>query len=176
MTGAANRRRGADAERAVVAWLRRNGWPDARRYLAGDGRQPGDIDAWPGITIEVKDRSSSSWPTWCHQAVDEAGAKRVPVVVRRVRGEPDPGAWEARVPLAALPLPVPDDPDALVFCRRTRRWWHHTTFGAVAAAVRCGDACEQCGVPLVLGEDAHETRDDLVWCNRHCPDCNKETP
>lgn len=96
---AANRRRGADAERAVVAYLRANGWPDARRYLAGDGRQPGDIDAWPGVAIEVKDRAGSSWPSWCAQAVAEAGPNRVPVVVRRTRGVPDVGQWETRVRL-----------------------------------------------------------------------------
>ena len=49
--GRANRRRGADAERSVVEFLRRSGWPDARRYLAGDGRQPGDIDFHPLICL-----------------------------------------------------------------------------------------------------------------------------
>lgn len=44
VVSAAERRRGADAERAVVNYLRAAGWPDTRRYLAGDGRQPGDID------------------------------------------------------------------------------------------------------------------------------------
>jgi hypothetical protein len=135
VTGAANRRRGADAERAIVAHLRANGWPDARRYLGGDGRQPGDIDAWPGITIEVKDRASSAWPTWCAQAVDEAGPHRIPVVVRRVRGVVDPGGWEARVPLGTLDVPTPDRSDGLVWCRRTGRWWVATTFAEVTAAV-----------------------------------------
>lgn len=96
MTGAASRRRGADAERAVVAWMRAHGWPDARRYLAGDGCQPGDIDAIPGVCIEVKDVEQSAWPSWCAQAVAEAG-DRVPVVVRRTRGTPDVGTWRARI-------------------------------------------------------------------------------
>ncbi len=96
MSGAANRRRGADAERAVVAWLREHGYPDARRYLAGDGRQPGDIDAIPGVCIEVKDRKQSAWPTWIRQAVLEAGQDRLAVVVRRSRGKPAVGEWEAR--------------------------------------------------------------------------------
>lgn len=96
-SGRANRRRGADAERAVVAWLRRHGYPDARRYLAGDGRQPGDIDAIPGVCIEVKDCASSAWPTWCRQARAEAGPHRVAVVVRRLRGAPDVGSWPCAV-------------------------------------------------------------------------------
>lgn len=96
MTGAARRRRGANAERAVVTWLRHNGWPDARRYLAGDGRQPGDIDAIPGVCIEVKDRAESRWPTWLRQAVAEAGPHRIAAVVRRTRGVPDVARWECR--------------------------------------------------------------------------------
>jgi hypothetical protein len=96
LTGAANRRRGADAERTVVRYLRENGWPDARRYLAGDGRQPGDIDAIPGVTIEVKDRAASAWPTWERQAETEAGPNRTAIVVRRTRGNPNPAEWLAR--------------------------------------------------------------------------------
>ena len=61
---AANRKRGARAERSVVEFLRRSGWPDARRYLAGDGRQPGDIDWHPLVCLEVKDVAGSSWPSW----------------------------------------------------------------------------------------------------------------
>jgi hypothetical protein len=89
---AANRRRGKDAEVRVVNYLRQHGFPDARRFLSGDGRQPGDIDAIPGLVIEVKDVAGSSWPKWCAQA--EAEAKGRPwVVVRRARGTVDVGAW-----------------------------------------------------------------------------------
>lgn len=96
--GRSNRRRGADAERAVVAYLRENGWPDARRYLAGDGRQPGDIDAIPGVALEVKDHARPCWPAWCRQAIDEAGPDRLWVVVRRVRGVPYPAMWPCVLP------------------------------------------------------------------------------
>ena len=111
MTGAASRRRGANAERAVVNWMRANGYPDARRYLAGDGRQPGDIDAIPGVCIEVKDRAASAWPTWEKQALAEAGPKRIASVVRRERGNPDVGQWETR-------WRAPNDTE-----------WFRTTFG-----------------------------------------------
>ena len=80
---ARERDRGARAERAVVNYLRENGWPDARRYLAGDGRQPGDVDFHPLVCLEVKDRAESRWPTWCRQAASEAREGMVPVVVRR---------------------------------------------------------------------------------------------
>ena len=81
----------------VVDHLRAHGWPDARRYLAGDGRQRhlGDVDAIPGVAVEVKDRASSEWPTWLRDVED--GNERVTVVVRRVRGNPDVGQWPAVV-------------------------------------------------------------------------------
>lgn len=105
---AANRRRAADAERAVVRYLRAQGWPDTRRYLAGDGRQPGDIDWHPLICCEVKDRAASSWPAWCRQAAEEAPSGTVPVVVRRVRGVPDVGLWPCRWALTGvIPTPGP---------------------------------------------------------------------
>lgn len=124
---AANRRRGADAERQVVAFLRAHGYPDARRYLAGDGRQPGDIDAIPGVAIEVKDRAESSWPSWRAQALAEAGW-RVPIVVRRIRGVPDVGQWIAQttVPIFVIPSLV---------CQQTNQPWWEGPFHLVLAAV-----------------------------------------
>jgi hypothetical protein len=139
---AANRRRGADAERQVVAFLREHGWPDARRYLAGDGRQPGDVDVWPGWAIEVKDRAGSAWPTWRKQAVMEAGG-RAPVVVRRTRGVPDVGLWTAELPshvyrrLAPNPIIRPDITTATFsYCPRTGCNWVRMTFGALCDLVR----------------------------------------
>lgn len=95
--GAANRRRGHSAERAVAAWLRENGYPDAsttRARLGHDGtRQPGDVEAIPGLVISVKDVAKSAWPTWAVQAHDEARGKPW-IVVRRTRGVADPGGWD----------------------------------------------------------------------------------
>lgn len=93
------RKRGNRAEVQVVNWLRSVGWPDARRYLAGDGRQPGDVSWHPLIVLEVKDVAASSWPTWCRQAVAECAPGQVPCVVRRTRGVPDVSQWRARVRL-----------------------------------------------------------------------------
>lgn len=123
MTGAASRRRGADAERRVVHWLRHNGHPDARRTLAGDGRQPGDISALPGVLVEVKDRTGSSWPAWCRDAqctAERSGLAAV-VVVRRIRGVPDVASWPAR---------HTDDH------RRPVDEWTRSTFAAALDALR----------------------------------------
>lgn len=128
--GRRNRRRGAEAERMVVNFMRSNGFPDARRYLAGDGRQPGDIDAHPLICLEVKDVARSAWPSWCRQAVAEARDGMVPVVVRRTRGVPDVGQWECRVPFAAtFPTPESKGYDDV-------RHWSSCLFGDFVRLVR----------------------------------------
>jgi hypothetical protein len=94
--GRSNRRKGADTERMVVAWLRDNGWPDAKRRLAGNG-QAGDIDGVPGVLIECKYVARSAWPSWQRQALAEATPDtRLVVVVRRTPGVTDVGQWECR--------------------------------------------------------------------------------
>jgi hypothetical protein len=134
---AANRRRGADAERAVCTWLRLNGWPDARRYLAGDGNQPGDIDFSPGVCLEVKDVASSAWPTWRIQALNEARRGDVVAVVRRTRGEPDVGAWITHMPWEHWrSLDPPNPQPKAVACRRSSRMWAVLAFAAFADLVR----------------------------------------
>ena len=142
--GSAERRRGADAERAVVRYLRGRGH-EARRYLAGDGRQPGDVDWHPLVCLEVKDRASSSWPSWCRQAVAEAPEGTVPAVVRRTRGIADPGAWVCRVLLTEWVLvlgrtylvgPVYDYDDRL---------WIVTTLAGLVSAVERHDALDRIG-------------------------------
>ena len=94
--GRTSRDRGRRAEAQVANYLRSEGWPDARRYLSGDGQQPGDLDWHPLVCLEVKDTKGSAWPTWCRQAAAEARPGMVPVVTRRTRVGNDVGAWEIR--------------------------------------------------------------------------------
>ena len=110
--GKMSRDKGARAERAVVAWLRENGYPDARRYLAGDGKQPGDIDAIPGVALEVKDQATYSIGAWLAQAIDEAGPDRLPVVVMHPKGVrvDDTGNWWAVLRFSDLVDLVRDEP------------------------------------------------------------------
>lgn len=137
--GRANRRRGGDAERAVAAWLRANGWPDARRTLAGDGRQPGDLDWHPCVVAEVKDVAATRWPTWQRQALAQCQWGQAPVVIRRWRGVPDPGRWTARIHHASWTEiirsedPTGIDPDE----------WVPLTLAMVAADVRRLDKADQ---------------------------------
>ena len=141
MSGA-ERARGARCEVAVVNYLRSNGFEDARRYLAGDGRQPGDIDFAPGVALEVKDRKQSAWPSWRAQALDEARTGDVVAVVRRTRGNPDVGAWVTHVELdgwfdRVIGYRVMDGINPIE-CPRTGRVWILTSFGTFADMVRHG--------------------------------------
>ncbi len=132
---AAERNRGARCEVQVVNYLRTVGFPDARRYLAGDGKQPGDIDAIPGVSIEVKDVAKSAWPSWRLQAVTAAGG-RIPIVLRRTRGVRDVGQWLCQVPwdrwneLGGWVTML--YPTAAV-CARTERIWAQVPFADFVA-------------------------------------------
>lgn len=138
---AANRRRGHDCERAVVKYLRANGFPDActtRAKLGHDGATaPGDIDFAPGVCLEVKDVARSAWPSWRFQAVAEAGG-RVPMVLRRARGVTDIGAWPVQVPCGHSWLVGGDHQRSELcrWCERTRRSWTSLPFSVVVAALR----------------------------------------
>lgn len=152
---AANRRRGHNAERAVVKYLRENGWPDActtRAKLGHDGAHAaGDVDWHPLIVCEVKDVAKSAFPSWCRQAVAESGEGQVPVVLRRTRGVPDVGKWECRFPEWAVleggPLvsamtakyvqlvATAEEPK-----RRRGTWWMGETFGSFVERVALIDA------------------------------------
>ena len=95
MSGAMSRRKGAVAERDVVRWLRANGYPDARRYLAGDGRQPGDIDGVPGMVIEVKNHRRPAIKSWLRQLDDEGGDHLFKLLIMKIAGRTDVGTWSA---------------------------------------------------------------------------------
>ena len=138
MSGAASRTRGANAERAVVNYLKQQGWPQARRVLAGDGHQHSDIECWSGISIEIKDRSSSAWPSWREQAITQARPEDVVVVMRRTRGITDVGRWPAQMPQddyywiggsGLLPFE----------CPRLHTLWVETTFNNICALIHAGE-------------------------------------
>lgn len=136
MTGAASRTRGANAERAVAAYLRDNGFPNAKRTFAGDGRQDSDIAGVPGVSIEVKDVASSAWPSWRAQAVEQALPGDIVVVVRRWRGVSDVGRWEAQMPLRDWHWLVYMSgivPLFTVHCKRTKEQWVRCVFSDIVA-------------------------------------------
>lgn len=92
MAGNYSRNKGARAERDLVTWLRFHGYPKARRLLAGDGRQCGDIDGL-GCCIEVKAGQRLQLKPWLAQL--EAERDGLPgFLVWRVPGRPNPADWE----------------------------------------------------------------------------------
>lgn len=83
--GRMQRTKGANAERAGVRWLNTRGHR-TRRFLAGDGEQPGDIDGVPGLCIEVKDQATYKFPQWLKQVRAEARPGDLPVVLIKPNG------------------------------------------------------------------------------------------
>ena len=133
--GKRNRTHGHETERMVARWLKGNGWADAhttRSRLGHDGfRQPGDIGGVDGVCIEVKGfMASSRWPTWRAQVLAEAGG-RIPVVVRRTRGQRDVGLWEAEVPFHSWWVLTRRCCDPFTECARTGQIWVRRSFGDV---------------------------------------------
>lgn len=89
--GRYQRRKGADSERALANWFRLNGYRDARRTFAGDGRQAGDIDGI-GVHIEVKAHERPRIVPWLRQVERERG-DRPGYLVWHVPGKGNPGEW-----------------------------------------------------------------------------------
>lgn len=96
---ARSRTRGRRSETMVANYLRQ-WWPDARRVLAGDGKQHCDVEFHPLVSLEVKAlAATTAWPTWCRQAAAQAHPGTVPVVVHRTPGVLDVAAWPIRARL-----------------------------------------------------------------------------
>ena len=95
------KRKGNAAERAVVDYLRRHGYPQARRTQAGTRGDIGDIDGVPGVAIEVKNHARLDLAGWVAQMLAEMDEKGVEngVVIAKKRGTSDPGEWYAITPL-----------------------------------------------------------------------------
>lgn len=100
--GASSRRKGADAERAVVAYLRSHGWPHAERAVRTGYRttahtlpDPGDITGTPLVCWQVKYRQQEQITQWLDEVDAQrqaAGADHGILVLRRP-GHADPGRW-----------------------------------------------------------------------------------
>ncbi len=109
--GRANRRKGADAERAVAKWLRANGFPGAERAIraayVGSDRvipDPGDLTGTPGLVWQVKDCKREQIANWLfetEQQRSKANATYGMLITRRP-GNADVGRWWCWIPLECL--------------------------------------------------------------------------
>ena len=97
MTGT-SRRKGQRGEREVVELLRAAGFPHARRTLAGDGRQPGDVSGGPaGWLVEGKYHAAvaAGVRIGLAQAENERRASGLTAAVVAVRLPRTHAAWVA---------------------------------------------------------------------------------
>jgi hypothetical protein len=94
MSTAARVRRGRASERALAAFLRRQGWPFAEPCPAF---APGpDVTGLAGLSVEVKSRTRLDPLAAMREAESRPG---LPIVVVRLngQGDGDPGEWLALV-------------------------------------------------------------------------------
>jgi hypothetical protein len=96
--------KGSGAERAVVEFLRANGFPHAERRLAGSSKDRGDIAGVPAVVIEVKNCERTNLAAWLAEAALEQANDRADygVVWHKRRGRSDAGQWYATLPAAQL--------------------------------------------------------------------------
>jgi hypothetical protein len=81
MSVTSSKRRGAETQSAVAAYLRGHGWPFATDVGAGRGGI--DILNVPGLSVEVKGRRDFSPGAWMREAASRPG---LPLVVHRPYG------------------------------------------------------------------------------------------
>jgi hypothetical protein len=97
---ATERRKGAVAEREILAILKAAGWPHAHR--TSDGRNQtgrGDIlHGPPGTHIEIKRQERLNVPKALSQAINDAHELDIPIVIHR----PSRHQWMATLPLDDL--------------------------------------------------------------------------
>jgi hypothetical protein len=113
--GKANRRRGAVAERALVTWLRENGFPQAERAVRTgyrvSGRESadlGDVTGMPGIVVQVTDRDDLDQDAVLTRRLSDTERQRaaanadVGLLVQRRRGTTNPSRWWVWLQVADL--------------------------------------------------------------------------
>jgi len=98
MTSAA-KRKGSQAERDVVKWLKK--WfPYADRRIAGAQLDKGDISGVDGVTIEIKDHKKMDLAQWVNELEVEIknGKTWTGVVIHKRKQKGDVGEWYASMP------------------------------------------------------------------------------
>jgi hypothetical protein len=87
--------KGSAAERAVVEYLRGQGFPHAERRIAGSSADRGDISGVVGVVVEVKNQARTElgeWLTGVRLKVANAGAV-LGFCWHKRRGKGSPGDW-----------------------------------------------------------------------------------
>ena len=97
----AAKRKGSQAERAVVAYLKENGYPYADRRVAGATLDKGDISGVLGVTIEIKNHARLDLAGWLAELEVEMKNDNAwtGVVIHKRKGKGDVGEWYATLPV-----------------------------------------------------------------------------
>ena len=97
-----SRRKGAQAERDVVLWLRLNGFSGAERR--GVGFESSDIIGVDGVSFEVKNQAQMQLASWVDQMVEQMERESAPVgvVIHKRKGVVDVGGWYATLPVSVF--------------------------------------------------------------------------
>ena len=97
----AAKRKGSQAERDVVAYLKANGFPYADRRLAGATLDKGDISGVLGVTIEIKNHARLDLAGWLAELEVEMknDGAWTGVVIHKRKGKGDVGEWYASLPV-----------------------------------------------------------------------------
>lgn len=99
----ASKRKGSEAERNVVKYLRRKGWGSAERaYGAGRPDDVGDISGLENVCIEVKNQKQMDLSGWLRELeVEKKNARATTgAVVHKKKGVADVAEWYATMPVA----------------------------------------------------------------------------
>ena len=97
----AAKRKGSQAERDVVAYLKANGFSYADRRVAGATLDKGDISGVLGVTIEIKNHARLDLAGWLAELEVEMknDSAWTGVVIHKRKGKGDVGEWYATLPV-----------------------------------------------------------------------------
>ena len=95
------KRKGSQAERDVVAYLKANGYVYADRRVAGATLDKGDISGVLGVTIEIKNHAKLDLAGWVGELEVEMENDKAwtGVVIHKRKGKGDVGEWYATLPV-----------------------------------------------------------------------------
>lgn len=95
-----SKRQGTKEETDIVAWLRDNGFPQARRLAEGGSNDEGDVEAWPGgPVIECKARETMQVQKTFGKALRKSNRFKALI-------------WKRLVKVPGSKVRAPADPDA----------------------------------------------------------------
>lgn len=98
------RRKGTDAERAIVQWLQDHGWPHAERRQVRGANDAGDITGTPALAWEVRNRRELRLVEWLKTTARRRTIARADIGLLIVKpdgmGEVSVASWPVVLTLA----------------------------------------------------------------------------